>query len=212
MRGKAMTSNHLQAGTRDPLISLLSRRSVSPKRLVHPAPDREALNSIVGSALRAPDHGALLPWRVIEFPAETRYRLADLFSAEKLRRVPVASAEDLQRAREHATHAPTVLAFVVRAQRHPLVPVVEQWLSAGAALGNLLSAAHLLGFGAIILSGERCQDESLRAALGVAADEVLAGFISMGTVATAPPAAVRPARERVWSAWAPHPVHSDRKA
>ena len=43
-----------------------------------------------------------------------------------------------------------------------MVPVPEQWLSAGAALGSILSAAHLLGFGAIILSGERCQGHRSR--------------------------------------------------
>lgn len=187
--------------TETALTALLARRSVSPKRLTHPAPSREALNSIVGAALRAPDHCGLLPWRVIEFPVETRNDLADLFAAEKLRRDPVASDEDVRRAREHATHAPAVLAFVVRPQRHPLVPVPEQWLSAGAALGGLLSAAHLLGFGAIILSGERCQDETLRTALGVAAEEILAGFISIGSIAKAPPAASRPPRDRVWSSW-----------
>ena len=156
---------------------------------------------MVGAALRAPDHGGLLPWRVIEFPVETRSNLADLFAAEKLRRDPIASQDDVQRAREHATHAPAVLAFVVRPQRHPLVPVVEQWLSAGAALGNMLSAAHLLGFGAIVLSGERCQDEPLREALDVAGDEILAGFVSIGTIAKAPAAATRPSRDRVWSRW-----------
>lgn len=185
------------------LTALLARRSVSPKRLTHPAPSREELNSIVGAALRAPDHCGLLPWRVIEFPVETRADLADLFAAEKLRRDPIASEEDVQRAREHATHAPAVLAFVVRPQRHPLVPIVEQWLSAGAALGSILSAAHLLGFGAIILSGERCQDKSLRAALGVAADEILAGFISIGTIAKSPGPGARPPRERVWTSWEP---------
>jgi nitroreductase len=185
------------------LAALLGRRSVSPKRLAGPAPSREALNSIIGAALRAPDHGGLLPWRVIEFPAETREDLATLFAAEKRRRDPLASEEDLQRAREHATKAPTVLAFIVRPQRNPLVPMLEQWLSAGAALGNMLSAAHLLGFGAIMLSGERCQDDHLRRALGLQSDESLAGFISIGTIAKAPPPAARPPRERVWSSWSP---------
>jgi nitroreductase len=188
------------------LTALLTRRSVSPKRLTHPAPSREELNSMVGAALRAPDHGGLLPWRVIEFPVETRLALADLFAAEKLRRDPIASEEDVQRAREHATHAPAVLAFVVRPQRNPLVPIPEQWLSAGAALGAILLAAHLLGYGAIVLSGERCQDEPLRAALGVAAEEILAGFISIGTIAKAPKPSTRPPRERVWTSW--EPLHS----
>jgi nitroreductase len=185
------------------LSAMLKRRSVSPRRLTRPSPDREALNSIVGAGLRAPDHGGLLPWRVIEFPEGTREGLADLFENEKRHRDPLASPEDLTRAREHATNAPTVFAFVVRPQRHPLVPILEQWLGAGAALGNMLMAAHLLGYGAIMLSGERCQDNALRTSLDILPDEVLAGFLSIGTIGKAPPAATRPPRERVWSCWNP---------
>jgi nitroreductase len=93
-----------------------------------------------------------------------------------------------------------------------LVPVREQWLSAGAALGNILSAAHLLGFGAIVLSGERCQDEALRTALGVAAGEALAGFISIGSIAKAPPPAARPPRDLVWSSWETNAVRTARQS
>lgn len=159
------------------------------------------MNSIIDAALRAPDHGNCLPWRVIEFPTETRSELAAIFEAEKIRRDPLATAEEVARARDHATHSPALLAFVVRPQQHPLVPPWEQWLSAGAALGSILSAAHLLGFGAIILSGERCGDRILRDAMGIRTHETLAGFISIGTIAKAPAPAARPSRARVCSIW-----------
>lgn len=82
----------------------------------------------------------------------------------------------------------------------------------GRRTGQHLTAAHLLGFGAIMLSGERCHDEPLRAALNVGADEVLAGFISIGSIAKAPPVAARPARERVWSSWSPTEEHATSSA
>jgi nitroreductase len=185
------------------LSAMLTRRSVSPKRLCGPGPSADELALMVDAALRAPDHGGLVPWRLIEFPQDRRSALAKLFEDEKRRRDPIASDEDLGRAREHATHAPVVLAFVTRPERNVLVPMHEQWLSAGAALGQLLLAAHTLGYGAIMLSGERCQDEPLRAALGLESHETLAGFISIGAIAKAPPPAKRPGRERVLSQWAP---------
>ena len=183
------------------LATLLSRRSVSPRRLTHPGPTRAELDSIFDVGLRAPDHCGLLPWRVIEFDERCRGALADLFEAEKLRRDPLASQEDRDRAREHATRSPVVLAFVVRPVRHPLVPVYEQWLSAGAALGNMLMAAQASGYGAIILSGERCHDGLLRAALGLTEGETLAGFISIGTVSKAPSPAAPKSRDSVRSVW-----------
>jgi nitroreductase len=186
------------------LASLMAaRRSVSPRRLCRPGPSADVLNEIIEIGMRAPDHGGLVPWRVIEFDDGDRAALADLFEAEKVRRDPLASADDRLRAREHATHAPTVLAFVVRAERHPIVPMMEQWLSAGAALGNMLMAAHAMGFGAIMLSGERCQDPPLLEALGLTAHEVLAGFISIGTIDKPPPAAPSRPASRVRSRWQP---------
>ncbi len=185
---------------------LLARRSVSPKRLRAPGPGPHDIGPMLQAALRAPDHGGLHPWRVVEFASGQRAALADVFEAEKRRRDPLAPADDLRRAREHATRPPVLLAFVVSPQARSQVPVREQWLSAGAALGNLLQAAHRLGFGAIVLSGERCFDAELTAQLGVRPEEFLAGFVSLGSVAEAPPAAKSRSPAEVWSAWTPGAV------
>jgi len=185
------------------LLPLLHRRSVSPKRLGHPGPSAAQLDLILRTALCAPDHGALHPWRVIEFRPDTRPALAGLFEQEKLRRDPLASASDLRLAREHATRVPVLLAFVVSPRQRAKVPVREQWLAAGAALCNLLNAAHQLGFGAIMLSGERCHDAELVAQLGVQPDEFLAGFVSLGRVVQLPPERKTVLPGVVWSCWSP---------
>lgn len=191
------------------LAALLRRRSVSPKRLGAPGPNATQIEQMLQAALCAPDHGSLRPWRVIEFRSEARPALADLFEQEKLRRDPLASAADLRLSREHATRAPALLGVVVSPKQRSKVPMREQWLAAGAALGNLLNAAHQLGFGAIVLSGERCYDGALLSQLGVQPDEFLAGFVSIGTVMQAPPARKPTLPGAVWSCWsaelrAPH--------
>ena len=71
------------------------------------------------------------------------------------------------------------------------------------ALGNLLNATHQLGFGAIVLSGERCFDPLLGAELGIKPDEFLAGFVTMGSVVEAPPPRNHALPGQVWSAWVP---------
>jgi nitroreductase len=83
------------------------------------------------------------------------------------------------------------------------VPLREQWLGAGAALGNLLNAAHQLGLGAIVLSGERCFDATLLAQLGIGDDEFLAGFVSLGQVVSQPPARTPPETAPLCSRWQP---------
>lgn len=186
------------------LADLLGRRSVSPRRLAEPGPDADALAWIIQAALRGPDHGGLRPWRVVEFPRDTRPSLALAFEAERRVRQPVPTALDLARAREHALQPPVLLAFVVAPQADAGVPAHEQWLAAGAALGLLLQAAHQLGFGASILSGERCADPALARTLGLSPHESLAGFVSIGTTVRAPAAAPAVPPEAVWGRWPGH--------
>ena len=183
--------------------TLLSRRSVSPKRLGGTGPTPADMDLILRCALSAPDHGALRPWRVVEFPQDARSALATLFEQEKLRRDPLASREDLELAREHATRAPSLVGFVVSPQGKTNVPLQEQWLAAGAALGNFLNAAHSLGYGAIVLSGERCHDPLLKSALDIQATEFLAGFISLGRIVQVPPSRKLPSTDRVRTEWTP---------
>jgi len=180
---------------------LLTRRSVSPRRLQHPGPNPDELDAILQAGLRAPDHGGLHPWRVIEFRPQNREALAWCFEQEKLRRDPLAGPADLKRAREHATRPPLLLGFVVSPRERSKIPAREQWLSAGAALGNLLSASHQLGYGAVVLSGERCFDETLARQVGVLPGEDLVGFISMGSVKEAPPPPRELLSQSVWSCW-----------
>lgn len=183
---------------------LLERRSVSPKCLRGPGPSAHDMALVAQAGLHAPDHGGLHPWRLLEFAQDQRALLADRFEAEKLRRDPLAPAADLQRAREHALRPPVLLAFIVSPKARTQVPLREQWLSAGAALGNMLNAVHQLGFGAIVLSGERCFDPQLSAELGLQPAESLAGFISLGSAVQAPPAKRYARPEDVLSPWQPH--------
>ena len=51
------------------------RTHISPKRLGDPGPSRTQVQSILNAAGAAPDHGRLLPWRIIEIQAYSRDRL-----------------------------------------------------------------------------------------------------------------------------------------
>lgn len=186
-----------------PLARLLERRSVAPRRLGLPAPSAGQIDLMVQAALSGPDHGRLRPWRVIEFGPPTRDALADLFEQEKRRRDPLATAADLRKAREHAVQPPSLLAFVVSPRQRKRVPEREQILAAGAALGNLLNAANALGYGAIVLSGDRCFDAGIASALRLGEGEMLAGFVSIGSVLETPPDLSRPLSQEVWTCWQP---------
>ena len=191
----------LESTSETALAALLARRSVSPRRLAQPGPGDDDIERMLQVALRGPDHGGLRPWRVIEVARGERAALAQLFEEEKLRREPAATSLDRARAREHATNPPVLLVFVVSPKASSSARLSEQWLAAGAALGNLLNAAHLMRYGACILSGERCADEVLKRALGLQPNESLAGFVSVGHIGEAPPPATRASPSEVWTRW-----------
>ena len=87
-----MSPDDRQAGVGQPITPaerhdiswLAERRSVAVKRLGPPAPSEGELEQILRSALAAPDHGALRPWRFVICTPQSRERLADLFVAAKV--------------------------------------------------------------------------------------------------------------------------------
>ena len=78
--------------------------------------------------------------------------------------------------------APTLIAVVARLDAdHPKVPLHEQYISVGAAIHGLMLGAHALGYGAIMLSGNRSRDPMIHALFRLEAREQMIGFISIGT-------------------------------
>lgn len=180
--------------TDTPIDLLLSRHSVAVRRLGGPGPDQQQTDQILCAALTAPDHAALRPWRVVVIGRDARGDLADLFIAAKRKRQAELTDAEAGRERDKALRPPLLVAMVARPQRlHATVTEAEQLACAGAAMQNMLLAAHFLGFGAIILSGARCEDTEIRSALGIAPDEHFLGFISVGSIVEAPLKGRRPA-------------------
>src|SRR3984885_2145401 len=129
----------------DALELLVGRESAV--KLSSPGPDHDALEVMFQSALRAPDHGRLRPWRFVVVPEEKRERFGELM-ADCLRRMDAnASAEMLQRERDKAMRAPVIVVVAATVQRGHKIAEVEQLASAAAATENIMLAARALGFG-----------------------------------------------------------------
>ncbi len=71
----------------DAMELLVGRESAV--KLSSPGPDQEALEKMFQSALRAPDHGRLRPWRFVVVPEDKRERFGELM-ADCLRRMDPA--------------------------------------------------------------------------------------------------------------------------
>ena len=110
------------------------------------------------SALRAPDHGRLRPWRFVVVPENKRERFGELM-ADCLRRTdPDGARRCLQRERDKAMRAPVIVVVAATDHRAHKIPEVEQLGSAAAAAENIMLAANAQGFGAMWKTGAPAYD------------------------------------------------------
>ncbi|AKF07927.1 Nitroreductase family protein [Sandaracinus amylolyticus] len=184
----------------DAMELLLSRRSLG--KLGEPAPEGAALDRILRVALRAPDHGALRPWRVLLIRGEARARFGEVMADSLKRRKPSVSDEDLARERDKALRAP-LLVIVAASYKTggKNIPEVEQLLSAGCVAYGLEIAAQAEGFGAIWKTGDAVYDRAVHERLGLGESEHIVGVLYVGTPTMVPPDGARPSVESIVSEW-----------
>jgi nitroreductase len=183
--------------------TLLSRRSVPALQLREPGPSREQIDIAIDAALRAPDHGSLKPWRFVLIHGAARSRLSELFVRRLQLREPATPPGKLDKARNMPLNAPLIIAVGARLRQDHKVPEVEQLLSTGAGVMNLLNAFHAQGYGAIWLTGGNAYDPEVAAALGFDAQERCLGFVYVGSIPAQDSSAARTAERdafvRDWS-------------
>ncbi|HEY1934712.1 MAG TPA: nitroreductase [Acetobacteraceae bacterium] len=162
----------------DALELLLSRESAL--KLEFPGPDQRALETIFASAVRAPDHGRLRPWRFVVIPEDKRAQFGEVMADCMQRNEPEASAEMLQRERDKAMRAPVIVVVAAHIQKTHKIPVVEQMAAAVAAAQNVMLTANALGYGAMWKTGAPAYDATVKQALGLAPDDDVVGFMYLG--------------------------------
>ncbi len=176
----------------DALTLLLQRNSVA--QLQAPAPEGEALATILQAGLRAPDHGSLTPWLFLLAQGEGLSRLGEQLALAA--QVRGESEDAIAKARQAPLRAPLVITVVARVQPHDKVPRLEQELSAGCAVMAMQMAAQAQGFGGIWRSGWFMFDRGLHQSLGLGEQDQIVGFLYLGTPVAEPkrlrPLAVEP--------------------
>lgn len=166
------------------LTALLTRTSQGA--LTEPAPSADVLNHAFQAALRAPDHRLLRPWRYLVIQGDARHQLGELFLQAGLMDNPELSDVEQQRLLKMPLRAPMIVVAITVTKDDPKVPEVEQVLSTGAAVQNLLVAIHAQGFASMWRTGWVTTHAHILAALGLAAHESIAGFIYIGSATNAP--------------------------
>lgn len=187
----SLEGQDMAARNTDALDVILSRVAVLPGNLREPAPSGRDLELILDAAVCAPDHGWLKPWRFLLVGGEARRNFGAVLREAYHRRRPEMDEKALERIRRYPTRIPLLIG-VIAAVKESQIPVEEQILSAGAAAQNITLAAHALGYGAMWISSMIEGDAPAHAALGLAPQERMVGWICVGSLRTAPKPKKRP--------------------
>jgi nitroreductase len=188
---------------RSSALSLLkTRRSGRPRDLIEPGPSEEQLREILSIATRVPDHGKLAPWRFVIVSKHQRNRLETLLLEAYRVDHPEPGRLELEAVQRFARQAPSLVVALFKPVESSKIPLWEQQLSCGAALMNLLTATHALGYAAGWVTGWAAFSETVRRAFA-ADNEMIAGFVFIGTPATELEDRPRPALDEVVRSWAP---------
>jgi nitroreductase len=127
--------------------AIMTRRSVP--RVGDRAPDEATIERLIAAATRAPTHHLTQPWRFIVLRGDARKRLGEAW-AEGTRR----AGKDPEGIVAKALRAPVIICVVGRPKTHlPKVVEREEHHAVGAAIQNLLLAAHDAGLGAMVRTG-----------------------------------------------------------
>jgi nitroreductase len=183
---------------------LQKRRSAKAMLLAAPGPTAAELDTILACAARVPDHKKLVPWRFIVFEGEARAAFGEVLArAVATEEKEPPSPVRLEMERSRLTRAPTVVCVISRVVPTPGAPEIEQLLSCGAAAFNLCLAANALGYGTSWLTEWYSFSSTVTKALGLAANERVAGFVYIGTDSAPQDDRDRPALADIVTRWQP---------
>ena len=158
---------------------------------------------MLASATRVPDHGKRVPFRFLRIQGDARLALGEALARRSRERDPEASDAVVDKDRQRFSFAPTIVAVIAAQGPDAKIPAQERLLTAGCVCFALLQAAQAFGFGAQWLTGWAAYDPAVRALLGVQEDEVIVGFIHIGTPSGDAPERERPDPRALLSDWTP---------
>ncbi len=194
-----MTSQPLYA---DPLAALNERISTPALQLGEPGPNAEQLDRLLSAAVRVPDHGKMVPWRLLLVRGDERAKLGEALAKLHAEIDLDVSPSKLEKDRARLAASPLMIVVIAVVDEHnKKVPAQEQILSAGCVAYNLLIGAQALGLAGQWLTGWAAYEPKALALYGLKDNERIVGFIHIGTPKEPAPERTRPLLADVVGEW-----------
>jgi len=161
-------------------LTILHERISSPQ-LTEPGPNQMQKEVLFKAALRAPDHGALRPWRFLLIEGEARTRFANALYQIKL--AEQANEQSLSKAQRMPMRAPSIIVVIASPKlgKSNKISLLDQQYSAAAAAQNIILAVEAQGLGAIWRTGWPAVHDGVNKHLNLQSEESIVGFIYVGT-------------------------------
>lgn len=154
--------------------AIMTRRSIGKTN--GRRPERDQIEKLLEAAVAAPNHHLTEPWRFIVLAGEALEEFGEMWATGTAR-----GGKDPQGVREKARRAPVVIAVVEHAKAHlPKVIEVEEHHAVGAAMQNMLLAAHDLGLAAMLRTGPPAHIKEVHDFLGLEDGDLVAGYLYVG--------------------------------
>ena len=182
------------------VIKLLHER-VSIGRLTEPAPSLDELHAIFQSALTAPDHKRLKPWKYLIVQGDSRLKFGDRMVEAARASGQSLSDEEAEKLRIKPLRAPIIIVAIVDPVEHEKVPELEQSASLAAGVENMLIATQSLGYGAYWRTGGMAFNREFHKLMGLTDNQQIMGFIYLGTPDCKTVSKPRPTVEEFFSEW-----------
>ena len=178
--------------------AIRSRRTVK-KMDAELVPSRSDIEAVIEAATWAPNHHLTEPWRFVVMEKDARRKLGEALAAAMAKTsAESVPPERLSKEREKPLSAPVIVALIGAPKTGEGISSQEEMVAAGAALQNMLLAAHSLGLATSVRTGLHSYSAEMRKFFGMTADEHLIGMVYVGYVTgVTPPGKRTPFRDKV---------------
>ena len=164
---------------------IFRRRSI--KEFTDRSPTRKEIESLLETAVQAPNHRATRPWRFYVLGPEARRGWGAALGARKAKRVedPDAAKAVVDKVAERHAALPAMIVVAIRQDENPEIRE-EDYASAFMGIQNLSLAAEAHGLGTHLKTGAVMDDPRARAAVGLPEGERIIALIELGEPAARP--------------------------
>ena len=157
-----------------------SRRSI--KRFTERPVTRQEIETMLESAVLAPNHRLTQPWRFYVLGPDARYAYGLALGDRKARKIEDPAAAQATRTKVAEEHRALPLMIAVAVVDTDNAEIREEdFAAAMMGIENLLLTAVSLGLGTHMKTGAVMSDPAARAAAGVADGERIVAIVNVGT-------------------------------